>query len=56
MTGVDRRTQLGSWNIEGDIPVAEIDNSDEYVPEYHGTLEILWESGWTTYPRLNTNQ
>jgi hypothetical protein len=38
---------MGNWSIEGDTPVNEIDNGCEYVPEYHGTLEILWESGWT---------
>ena len=47
-TGVDSRTQLGSWSKEGDTPVGEIDNGCEHVPEYHGTLEILWESGSTT--------
>ena len=47
-TGVDSRTQLGSWSIEGDTPVGEIDNGCEHVPEYHGTLEILWEPGSTT--------
>ena len=46
-TRVDRRTQLGSWSIEGETPVAEIDRGRECVPEYHGTLGILWESART---------
>jgi hypothetical protein len=46
-TGVGSRTQLESWSVEGDTPVNEIYDGRERVPEYHGTLEILWESGWT---------
>lgn len=46
-TGVGSRTQMGNWSIEGDTPVDKTDKGREYVPEYHGTLEILWESGWT---------
>lgn len=48
LIGVDSRTPVENWGEEGDTPVDEIDNDSEYVPEYHGTLEILWESGWTT--------
>ena len=44
---IDSRNQLGSWGIEGDTPVDEINENREHVPEYHGTLETLWESGET---------
>ena len=47
-TVVGSRTQLESWGEEGDTPVCETDDGRECVPEYHGTLGILWESGWTT--------
>ena len=43
------RIDLESSTTEGDSPVGEtaadfLDN----VPEYHGTREILWESGEST--------
>lgn len=38
-------TQLGSWGEEGDTPVNETEGNCESAPKYHGTLEILWESG-----------
>ena len=47
-TDVGSGIELGSSSKEGDTPVRETDRSCEYVPEYHGTLEILWESGQTT--------
>ena len=34
--------------IEGDSPVGErFGDSLVLIPEYHGTRETLWESGWT---------
>jgi hypothetical protein len=45
LTGVGSRTQLESWSIEGETPVGETDDGGEYVPEYHGALETLWEPG-----------
>lgn len=45
LTVVGSRTQLESWSIEGETPVGETDDGGEYVPEYHGALETLWEPG-----------
>jgi len=40
---------------EGESPVGERDlNSVIILLKYHGTREILWESGTTIVPRLNT--
>lgn len=47
-SGVGSRILMESWSIEGDTPVCETDKTCECVPEYHGTLEIQWESGQTT--------
>ena len=45
LTVVGSRTQLESWSIEGETPVGETNDGGEYVPEYHGALETLWEPG-----------
>ena len=43
------RIDLESSTIEGDSPVGETAANFLYnVPEYHGTREILWESGEST--------
>ena len=34
--------------VEGESPVGEKIETSACVPEYHGTREILWESGGTT--------
>ena len=46
-TRADSRTQSENWSIEGDTPVDKIGRGGEHVPEYHETLGILWEPGWT---------
>ena len=42
------RTSLEGTAVEGDSPVGEREKASWRVVEYHGTREILWESGGTT--------
>ena len=43
------RTALERLATEGESPVSEtVSDSCDLVPKYHGTREILWESGRTT--------